>query len=87
MLPKTEIWIKFFIFSLTRWHFCGKLYKHLNGEMSEWFKELVLKTSDRESDPEFESLSLRHSSFQNKFISDLPYNMEKYSSWPKRRPC
>ena len=30
------------------------------GEMSEWFKELVLKTSDPARDQGFESLSLRH---------------------------
>ena len=32
----------------------------LHGEMSEWFKELVLKTSDPARDQGFESLSLRH---------------------------
>ena len=32
----------------------------LNGEVSEWFKELVLKTSDPARDQGFESLSLRH---------------------------
>ena len=31
----------------------------LYGEMSEWFKELVLKTSDPARDQGFESLSLR----------------------------
>ena len=31
-----------------------------NGEVSEWFKELVLKTSDPARDQEFESLPLRH---------------------------
>ncbi len=31
-----------------------------NGEMSERFKELVLKTSDTERYQGFESLSLRH---------------------------
>ena len=30
------------------------------GEMSEWFKEPVLKTGDRASDRGFESHSLRH---------------------------
>ena len=29
------------------------------GELSEWFKEIVLKTIDRESDRGFESLALR----------------------------
>ena len=32
----------------------------INGEVSEWFKELVLKTSDLVRDQEFESLPLRH---------------------------
>ena len=32
----------------------------INGEVSEWFKELVLKTSDPARDQEFESLPLRH---------------------------
>ena len=32
----------------------------INGEVSEWFKELVLKTSDPERDQGFESLPLRH---------------------------
>ena len=32
----------------------------VNGEMSEWFKELVLKTSDSERDRGFESHPLRH---------------------------
>ena len=31
----------------------------ISGEMSEWFKELVLKTSDPARDQGFESLSLR----------------------------
>ena len=31
-----------------------------NGEMSEWFMELVLKTSDTERYRRFESYSLRH---------------------------
>ena len=31
-----------------------------NGEVSEWFKELVLKTSDSERDRGFESHPLRH---------------------------
>ena len=30
------------------------------GEVSEWFKELVLKTSDSERDRGFESHPLRH---------------------------
>ena len=32
----------------------------INGEVSEWFKELVLKTSDPERDRGFESHPLRH---------------------------
>ena len=32
------------------------------GEVSEWFKELVLKTSDPFGDQEFESLPLRQNS-------------------------
>ena len=39
----------------------------------EWFKELVLKTSDLVRDQEFESLPLRHIFF---FI----FTMEKYPS-------
>ena len=31
----------------------------INGEVSEWFKELVLKTSDPARDQGFESLPLR----------------------------
>lgn len=31
-----------------------------HGEVSEWFKELVLKTSDPARDQGFESLPLRH---------------------------
>ena len=44
--------------------------------MSEWFKELVLKTSDPARDQGFESLSLRQ--FNNKVIN-FTY-MEDYSS-------
>ena len=43
------------------------------GEVSEWFKELVLKTSDPARDQGFESLPLRH------FIITL-YRTEDYSS-------
>ena len=35
-------------------------FVRLYGEMSEWFKELVLKTSDPARGQGFESLSLRH---------------------------
>ena len=45
--------------------------------MSEWFKELVLKTSDPARDQEFESLPLRH--FFNKYSNDFTI-MEKYPS-------
>ena len=37
-----------------------KLLKHCFGEVSEWFKELVLKTSDSERGRGFESHPLRH---------------------------
>ena len=36
-----------------------KIFKHTFGEVSEWFKELVLKTSDSERDRGFESHLLR----------------------------
>ena len=36
-----------------------KLLKHCFGEVSEWFKELVLKTSDSERGRGFESHLLR----------------------------
>ena len=42
------------IYELCRIHF---------GEVSEWFKELVLKTSDSERDRGFESHPLRHNDF------------------------
>ena len=44
-----------------------------HGEVSEWFKELVLKTSDPARDQGFESLPLRH------FIYSL-CRTEDYSS-------
>ena len=47
------------------------------GEVSEWFKELVLKTSDAKAP-------------RVRISASPPYkilNSEKYSSWPKRRPC
>ena len=48
-----------------------------SGEMSEWFKEPVLKTGDLARDRGFESHSLRH------FFKYLDRNvsMELYSSW------
>jgi hypothetical protein len=52
------------------------------GEVSEWFKELVLKTSDPARDQEFESLPLRHlTALQG--ASQLAYiipPLEKYPS-------
>ena len=42
--------------------------------MSEWFKELVLKTSDPARDQGFESLSLRHN-----------YSLKKMSCGENRR--
>ena len=41
-----------------------------DGEVSEWFKELVLKTSDSERGRGFESHPLRH----------IIFSLEKYSS-------
>ena len=40
--------------------FKTRLIRFINGEVSEWFKELVLKTSDSERDRGFESHPLRH---------------------------
>ncbi len=45
-----------------------------NGEVSEWFKELVLKTSDPARDRGFESHPLRH------FYYIVFAAVEKYSS-------
>ena len=39
------------------------------GEVSEWFKELVLKTSDPFGDQEFESLPLRQNSLLRGFYA------------------
>ena len=48
-----------------------------NGEVSEWFKELVLKTSDPARDRGFESHPLRqHFSYIFNFVTI----MQKYSS-------
>ena len=49
-----------------------------SGEVSEWFKELVLKTSDSERGRGFESHPLRHKDF---------FSLEKYSSRLKRTVC
>ena len=45
----------------------------LFGEVSEWFKELVLKTSDPARDQGFESLPLRHL-YQNKTLHTEDYS-------------
>ncbi len=52
------------------------------GEVSEWFKELVLKTSDLARDQEFESLPLRHGylQFYNCIVYKYIHRMEKYPS-------
>lgn len=44
---------------LTRKTNCGNIIKHCFGELPEWFKGLVLKTSDSERDRGFESHLLR----------------------------
>ena len=46
------------------------------GEVSEWFKELVLKTSDSERDRGFESHPLRHKISES--VCEL-FSLEKYS--------
>ena len=46
------------------------------GEVSEWFKELVLKTSDSERDRGFESHPLRHSIQYIRY-----YVCESYLAW------
>ena len=45
---------------LTTGYACAKIHFASYGEVSEWFKELVLKTSDPARDQGFESLPLRH---------------------------
>ena len=52
-----------------------------DGEVSERFKELVLKTSDSERGRGFESHPLRHIRYRNR------PTMEKYSSRLKRTVC
>ncbi len=44
---------------LTLKRFRGTIIKHCFGELPEWFKGLVLKTSDSERDRGFESHILR----------------------------
>ena len=46
-----------------------------DGEVSEWFKELVLKTSDSARGRGFESHPLRHKTD----LTDVIFNLEKYS--------
>ena len=53
----------------------GHQFLSTSGEVSEWFKELVLKTSDSERDRGFESHPLRQ------------INMEKYSSGSRGSPA
>ena len=50
-----------------------------SGEVSEWFMELVLKTSDPARDQEFESLPLRQNSIIC-IIHNSPLYLEKYPS-------
>ena len=45
---------------LTLFYRYYKIIEHTFGEVSEWFKELVLKTSDSERNRGFESHPLRH---------------------------
>ena len=45
----------------------GHQFLTTSGEVSEWFKELVLKTSDSERDRGFESHPLRQGSFCRSF--------------------
>ena len=59
-----------------------KLGRPTDGEVSERFKELVLKTSDSERGRGFESHPLRHFS---KYMYDE--STEKYSSRLKRAVC
>ena len=58
----------------------GRLNPHY-GEVSEWFKELVLKTGDSERGRGFESHPLRHKNLYSENIT------EKYSSRLKRTVC
>ena len=68
---------------MTKIRICDKIYKSLvakqfyglYGEVSEWFKEPVLKTGDPARDRGFESHPLR----QLIFLFNLPI-LQKYSS-------
>ena len=57
--------------------------KKICGEVSEWFKELVLKTSDSERGRGFESHPLRHMCkmawLEFRFINKRKFSLEKYS--------
>ena len=52
----------------------------INGEVSEWFKELVLKTSDPARDQGFESLPLRHLRDKIFIVYSVVFTLEKYPS-------
>ncbi len=47
------------------------VYYPSHGEMSEWFKELVLKTSDSARNRGFESHSLRHKNASQMFLTGI----------------
>ena len=53
--------------------------------MSEWFKELVLKTSDPARDQGFESLSLRHEKSLESKDSRLSLSKKVTERWPFSR--
>ena len=56
------------------------LFSHSHGEVSEWFMELVLKTSDTARYQEFESLPLRQYEFYI-FIIILIYSPGEVPKW------
>ena len=55
---------------------CGNIYKQFSdtgyGEVSEWFKELVLKTSDPARDRGFESHPLRQFNTNKSALAEIP---------------
>jgi hypothetical protein len=55
-----------------------------SGEMAEWLKALVLKTSDAERHRGFESLSLRQ---RIKWIKYILFDVEKYPSGRRGSPA
>ena len=67
---------------LTREKNCDKIIKSLNGQVSEWFKELVLKTSDPARDRGFESHPLRQDHTGERF-----YSYGEVLKWLKRTVC